>query len=187
MVPFDWNRFYMPGYNRCDQDGHTLQYPNLRGCVQDIDCLERYIEQTFDLNTTNILKLTSTPNLANPHKPMKKETEWPTYENIVGRLMSITASAQPRDVVHEHFSGCCAQARTVYPEIKGEGFFDEALVTYDVCCGGCYLRDVELAALLGAIVQKQLVVTVVLGSCDSGGAMLIPEVIEELIPEVPRK
>jgi hypothetical protein len=49
------------------------------------------------------------------------------------------------------------------------------------------LRDVELAALLGAIVQKQLVVTVVLGSCDSGGAMLIPEVIEELIPEVPRK
>ena len=83
----------------------------------------------------------------------------------------MTTYAQPGDIVHIHFSGHGAQAKTVYQGIKGDGGFDEALVTCDVCCGGRYLRDVEVAALLDDMVQKELVVTVVLDSCHSGGAV----------------
>ncbi|KAF8538860.1 hypothetical protein BDD12DRAFT_840666 [Trichophaea hybrida] len=94
--------------------------------------------------------------------------------------MMVTTEARPGDVVYIHYSGHGAQARTVYPELKGPNSVDEALVPCDIHCGGRYLRDFELAELLDIMVQKGLVVTIVLDSCHSGSASRGPR------GEVPR-
>lgn len=145
-------------------------YKNLKGCVPDINHVETYLKNTFNLTPDQIIKLTATAS-DNPEQPQEPPELLPTYENIVNKFKEVTAKAQPQDLVYIHYSGHGGRAKTIYEEIKGFGALDEALVPTDIGQPNSrYLRDLELAKLLDDMVQKQLAVTVVFDSCHSGGA-----------------
>ena len=148
-------------------DGH---YKNLRGCVQDINHVETYLKTTFNLTPDQIIKLTASAS-ENPNQPKESPEILPTYENIVAKFKEITAKAQPQDQVYIHYSGHGGRAKTIFESLKGFGGLDEALVPTDIGQpNSCYLRDIEFAKLLEEMVEKELVVTLVLDSCHSGGA-----------------
>lgn len=70
-----------------------------------------------------------------------------------------------------HYSGHGGRATTTFPDLKGKEGIDEALVPTDIGNSEArYVRDVEIAPLLKAMVDKGLIVTVVFDSCHSGGA-----------------
>ncbi|MEG3863329.1 caspase family protein [Microcoleus sp. herbarium12] len=144
-------------------------YKNLKGCVRDINLVADYLLKTLEIPFEQIFKLTS-PN-PDTIEAIQTPDILPTYKNIVENFQIITEFAQPQDRVYIHYSGHGGRAATIYLEIKGEGQNDEGIVPMDVGeSDGYYLRDVELATLLKRMTDKQLIVTVVLDSCHSGGA-----------------
>ena len=156
--------FYLP------HDLPDGRYKNLRGCVQDINHVETYLKTTFNLTTDQIIKLTATAS-ENPNQPQEPPELLPTYENIVVKFKELTAKAQPQDRVYIHYSGHGGRAKTIFESLKGFGALDEALVPTDIGQPNSrYLRDLEFAKLLEDMVEKELVVTLVLDSCHSGGA-----------------
>jgi Caspase domain len=145
-------------------------YKNLGGCVQDINHVETYLKDTFNLTPDQIIKLTATAS-DNPDQPQEPPELLPTYENIVAKFKELTAKAQPQDRVYIHYSGHGGRAKTIFESLKGFGGLDEALVPTDIGQPNSrYLRDLEFAKLLEEMVAKELVVTLVLDSCHSGGA-----------------
>ncbi len=145
-------------------------YKNLRGCVQDINHVETYLKDTFHLTPDQIIKLTATAS-DNPDQPQEPPELLPTYENIVAKFKELTAKAQPQDRVYIHYSGHGGRAKTIFESLKGSMGLDEALVPCDIGQPNSrYLRDLEFAKLLEEMVAKDLVVTLVLDSCHSGGA-----------------
>ncbi|MEO6862192.1 MAG: caspase family protein [Microcoleus sp.] len=145
-------------------------YKNLRGCVQDINHVETYLKDTFHLTPDQIIKLTATAS-DNPNQPQEPPELLPTYENIVAKFKELTAKAQPQDRVYIHYSGHGGRAKTIFEDVKGSMGLDEALVPTDIGQPNSrYLRDLEFAKLLEEMVAKDLVVTLVLDSCHSGGA-----------------
>ena len=144
-------------------------YPSLGGCVRDINHVERFLRDRLGLGDDRILKLTSTDNGSG--SPSEPGEQWPTYENMVGAFQRITAIARPGDQVYIHYSGHGGRTVTAFPKLKGEKGLDESLVPTDIGSPGTrYLRDVEMAYLLRQMTAKQLVVTLILDSCHSGGA-----------------
>lgn len=127
-------------------------YKNLKGCVQDINHVETYLKNTFNLTPDQIIKLTATAS-DNPEQPQEPPELLPTYENIVNKFKEVTAKAQPQDLVYIHYSGHGGRAKTIYEDIKGFAAFDEALVPTDIGQPNSrYLRDLELAKLLDDMV-----------------------------------
>ncbi|MBW4594882.1 MAG: caspase family protein [Brasilonema angustatum HA4187-MV1] len=156
---------YLP--NKLPDDA---SYKSLRGCVRDINHVEAFLKRQFNLPSEQIYKLTAS-NVDGSDEPSEPPSKWPTYENIVKKFKELTEIAQPKDQVYIHYSGHGGRAATTRPELKGEKGSDETLVPLDIGKStSCYLRDFELAALVQNMVDKELVVTVVLDSCHSGGA-----------------
>ena len=144
-------------------------YKSLKGCVRDINLVFDYLQKTLKIPSERIFKLTS-PN-PDSLEAVRATDVTPTYQNIVEKFKLITELAQPKEQVYIHYSGHGGRAATIYPELKGEGQNDEGIVPMDVGeSDGYYLRDVELATLLKRMTDKELIVTVVLDSCHSGGA-----------------
>src|ERR1700754_4145905 len=73
-------------------DGGT--YPNLGGCVRDINHIESFLKERLGLPDEQVVKLTATKNAGEDRPPEPKEF-WPTYENIVGAFRKVTAMAAP--------------------------------------------------------------------------------------------
>lgn len=145
-------------------------YKNLQGCVRDINHVETYLKETFNLTPNQIIKLTATAS-ENPQQPKEPPELLPTYANIVAKFQEVTAIAQPQDQVYIHYSGHGGRAKTIFANLKGDSGLDEALVPTDIGLPNSrYLRDLELAKLLEEMVEKNLIVTMVLDSCHSGGA-----------------
>ncbi len=148
-------------------------YDHLRGCVRDIDKVADYLEKSLKIPTEQITRLTSPlpadKNSTADARSARKEMP-PTYKNIVKAFNDVTKTAQAQDLVYIHYSGHGGRVKTIFPELKGEGQFDEGLVPMDVGDKGYYLRDVEMATLLKRMVDKGLIVTVIFDSCHSGGA-----------------
>ncbi len=153
--------YYLPGQL---PDGSF--YASLGGCVRDVKRVEDYLKKTQ--KPKQIFKLTSS-NIG-AVEPPEPQDQLPTYENIVAKFHAITEIAQKDDQVYIHYSGHGGRAKTIYPELKGVGQLDEALVPMDIVkTNERYLRDVEIATLLKKMVNKGLIVTVVFDSCHSGG------------------
>ncbi|KAH8150929.1 uncharacterized protein LAJ45_05111 [Morchella importuna] len=163
--------FYMPGGDRHDAAGNSLSFGSLNGCVQDVRSVEEYFKTQLKVDPSHIVALTSTKSKPGSKLPVQEEPRyWPTYENIVNLLKKVTKEAKTGDLVYIHYSGHGARVKTSYPNLKGVGGYDEAIAPHNIGCGGQYLRDVELAILLDAMVKKGLILTVVLDCCHSGGA-----------------
>ncbi|MDF5726390.1 MAG: caspase family protein [Rhizonema sp. PD37] len=144
---------------------------NLKGAVRDIDKVADYLIKSLQIPLERITKLTSRLEKTNSLADVRAEPkELPTYQNIVNAFNSITETANTGDLVYIHYSGHGGQVKTIFPELKGQGQFDESLVPMDVGDDGNYLRDVEMATLLKRMTDKGLFVTVIFDSCHSGGA-----------------
>jgi len=158
--------FYSHGNARQDLD---VSYHPLRGCVSDINAIENCITSTFSVEKECIRRLTaSVPKDVRQNEPEEDIDTIPTYENMVRAIKSVTDGANAGDLVYIHYSGHGAKVATIFPNIKGYGGIDEALVSTNICTGGRYLRDIDLASLLADMVHKRLMVTVTLDCCHSG-------------------
>ncbi len=155
--------FYLP--NRLAEGS----YPNLGGCVRDVQHIEDFLRRRLGLTDERLVKLTSTDGGGSePREPSERR---PTYENMVNAFNKVTQLASKGDQVYVHYSGHGGRTPTIVPKVKGPRALDEALVPIDIGnTSARYLRDVEIAKLLGAMVDKGLVVTVVFDCCHSGGA-----------------
>lgn len=147
-------------------------YKSLQGAVRDIDKVADYLEKSLQIPPEKITRLTSplpdTNSLADVRSARKEMP--PTYQNIVKAFKQITETAQGNDLVYIHYSGHGGRIKTIFPDLKGAGQYDEGLVPMDVGDNGYYLRDVEMATLLKRMTDKGLIVTVIFDSCHSGGA-----------------
>lgn len=144
-------------------------YRNLRGCVRDIDHVEAYLRNALHVPPDHITRLTSTTGPGN--NPVEPAAQLPSYENMVAAFKALAGKALDGDQVYVHYSGHGGRTTTAFPELKGAGNLDEALVPYDIGNSEArYLRDIELGALLKSIANKGAFLTVVLDSCHSGGA-----------------
>lgn len=144
-------------------------YPSLGGCVRDIKHVEAFLLSRLGVEPERILKLTA--SLGSAQQPAEPRDQWPTYENMVAKFKQLSAIAKEGEQVYIHYSGHGGRTLTAYKSLKGDDGLDEALVPTDIGNSEArYLRDVELAYLLKAMVDKGVVVTVVLDSCHSGGA-----------------
>jgi hypothetical protein len=144
-------------------------YRNLSGCVRDISQMEEFLKGRRGVPTEHILKLTATS--ADTGRLCEPPTRWPTYENMVAAFRQLTQMAKPGEQVYIHYSGHGGRARTLLPDLKAQNGIDEVLVPFNIGSPDArYLRDVELAYLLQEMRKKDLLVTLVLDCCHSGGA-----------------
>ncbi|HZF09109.1 MAG TPA: caspase family protein [Thermoanaerobaculia bacterium] len=157
---------YLP--NRMPSGGW---YPQLAGCVRDVERVEAFLRDHRGLAPERLHKLTASASGNGSTDPIEPRDRWPTYENIVAAFQQIMSAASPGAPVYIHYSGHGGRVSTAYPEIKGEGRLDETLVPVDIGDSEArYLRDVELAHFMRKMVDRGLLVTLVLDSCHSGGA-----------------
>ncbi|MGH9980327.1 MAG: caspase family protein [Nitrososphaeraceae archaeon] len=157
--------FYFP--NSLPGEGH---YPSLGGCVRDINHVENFLRQNLDIPEGNIFKLTSSYNSTNDGA-LESSEKLPTYSNIVNAFKSLTEKAQKGDQVYIHYSGHGGRTKTHIPTIKGNNGLDETLVPTDIGNASTrYIRDTEMAKIIERMLKKELVVTMVLDCCHSGGA-----------------
>lgn len=150
-------------------NGSTFR--SLGGCVRDIERVEKeLLLGRLKVPRENILKLTSSA-VAGAAEPPEPPEQWPTYDNIVRKFEELTERAEPGDQVYIHYSGHGGRLKTHFPELKGADEVDETLVPIDIRDRTTrYVRDIDLAYILKRMVDKELVVTLVLDSCHSGGA-----------------
>lgn len=144
-------------------------YRKLAGCVSDVKQVQAFLNTKLGLSDDNIFVYTATDSGAT--EPPELKELLPTYENMVTAFQKVLQISRSGDHVYIHYSGHGGRAATIFPELKGNNGFDEALVPMNIGYPEArYLRDVELAHLLKTMVDKELIVTLVLDSCHSGGA-----------------
>lgn len=144
-------------------------YRNLQGCVRDVSQVEHFLRHDLGLPHDRIIKLTASGGDAG--EPAEPREQWPTYENMVAAFRKLSEVTRPGEQAYIHYSGHGGRALTAYPELKGPGGLDEALVPTDIGDAGTqYLRDVELHYLIKGMVDRGVLVTVVLDSCHAGSA-----------------
>lgn len=144
---------------------------NLHGCVSDINRTEGFLRTQLGVAADHIMKLTATD--VGAARPAEPPDRWPTRENIVNAFRRLGEVAAPGDQIYVHYSGHGGRVRTPprFRHLKWGADMDEALVPADYSLTeDNFLRDFELAHILRGYVDRQLVVTVVLDSCHSGGA-----------------
>ena len=154
--------FYLP--NKLPNDA---SYQKLRGCVSDIQSVEAMLKKRVTPEPEIVTLLA--PNQGTD-EPGGSRTSWPTYANITAALHALLARTQPGDQAYIHFSGHGGRVPTRFEDLKGLPY-DVTLVPMDI--GGeetRYLRDLDVAYFLEALVAKKAVVSIVLDSCHSGGA-----------------
>ncbi|KAK4233731.1 caspase domain-containing protein [Achaetomium macrosporum] len=184
MTPTKWallcgGDHYFEGTAR-NRDGKTLKFPNLGGCVQDVNGMYNFLIST-GMRPSNIARLTAT---CGEGRPVEDEEFWPTHQNIVRELNRITDIATPGDLVYIHYSGHGIRRDATPPNPDGDSMMGMALVMTDVLRGGAYLTGYQLGSFIRKMVQKDLRVTLVLDSCYSGRAIRGPENTPEITPEV---
>ncbi|KAF3193749.1 hypothetical protein TWF225_009293 [Orbilia oligospora] len=181
MMPTIWAiligiDFYMPGEPGTSVERPGVYFPRLQGCVEDVSQVEKLLREFFDPKNLSIHRLTATPPGNDQKARPQAENLQPTYENIVATFNKITKEAKPDDVVYIHYSGHGARVKTIFSQLKQNSVeLDEALVPTDICCGGRYLRDVEVANLIDKMVEKKLVVTLILDCCHAESANRGPQ------------
>jgi Caspase domain len=147
-------------------------FPSLKGCVRDITRVEEELLKTrLSVPPERILKLRASNPGDGSKKPPEPPAEWPTYENITAKFDELIAMAPPKSQVYIHYSGHGGRATSIWKDLKGSNGIDETIVPINIedVAFSRYLRDLELARLIRKMVDKELVVTVVLDSCHSGG------------------
>ncbi|KAF4436509.1 hypothetical protein F53441_13230 [Fusarium austroafricanum] len=155
---------------RTNTNGGDIHYNNLRGCVNDALATREYLVNTMKVDPSHIdTLLAPVPGSKRPFPFPDEAYREPTYKNITSALEDVARISSKGDFVYIHYSGHGACATTMFGDLRED--IDHCLVPYDIAHGGKYLRDLEFGALLQDIVEKGVLLTVVLDSCYSGGAV----------------
>lgn len=142
---------------------------SLRGCVNDIDAVQRLLIEKAGVSPERITRLVS-PNWGEKHDTRVPERP-PILANLraeLGRLGGEEVGKDDRVLVY--YSGHGAQV--VVEESNGARYTREALVPKDRVVNlveDQYLFDWELNPLLSAITERTHQVTLVFDCCCSGG------------------
>jgi hypothetical protein len=147
--------------------GSREKIPDLSGCVNDVIRVKDFLQKRLQVPDSRIKTLTAPLSVGS-----FCGDRLPTYQSIVDALEQLGQRARPGDLVWIHFSGHGASLRAARPPgSKNLSLYDEALVPCDICDpDSSYLRDFQLEQMIRKLVEKELVVTLVLDSCFSGGA-----------------
>lgn len=146
------------------------RYPSLHGATSDVLRMALLLRDREALTPerTRLLLSRAGEDGLSAEPPERR----PTYANIVAAFQQLALEAEPGDRVYIHYSGHGTRTPTEYPGIKGLSGQDESLVPCDIGDPGSrYLHDLELAALVRRLVDRDLHVTLVLDCCHAGGAM----------------
>lgn len=142
----------------------------LHGPVRDVARLRCFLERELGVPDGRIRVLTASAGEGN--EPVEPQESRPTYANLVEALTRLGSEASPGDEVFFYYSGHGARTATQFPDLKGEGGWDESLVPCDAGDPGSrFLLDVELNVLVQRMVERELRVSLVLDSCHGGGAL----------------
>ncbi|KAL6409882.1 hypothetical protein AUP68_06284 [Ilyonectria robusta] len=146
-------------------DRYGSDIPSLGGCVNDVDAIRAYLEESqsvdVDASRTHYLTSPGTGRL-------------PTLNNVVDALEDVTNRGNSGDFVYIHYSGHGTRTRTAFSDLKGNNMDEGLLLLGDAQSGDDrgkpdMLADVELVFLLGEMSKKGLVIGVTLDCCHSGG------------------
>lgn len=158
---------YLNDGSRRHENGNALALKSLRGCVNDVRIIRKFLRDLFQLHDPTVL--TSTKSLTNGNVPQESEDRLPTYHNIKKKFNTIYEQAQPGDLFFFHFSGHGAPLRITSTSPAGRST-DPSLLPADYCCGKPALRGWQLNQWLKRFNKKKVQVIVILDSCHSGGA-----------------
>ena len=126
--------------------------PALRGCVADVQAMQRFLLQRVGVPMANLLVLTDAQA---------------TRAAILAGWRKHLAQAKADDFVFFHYSGHGSQAPSVDPT-EGDGL-DETLVAFDSRESGHFdLLDKELGLLIHEVEAKGAQVALLLDCCHSG-------------------
>lgn len=112
----------------------------------------------------------STPSDPNSRHPTEPPDRWPTYENVTSSIKTITADSKRGDLVYLHYSGHGTQMMEL-SEYSNKNTGNLALVLFDNLRGSRYLRGLDTARLIHAMVEKGLLFIIVLDCCFSGSVL----------------
>lgn len=149
-------------------------YPKkpLRGCVNDIDAVQKILLERAKVPKERILRLASPQEQAAPS--MEVAAQPATLANLRAAFATLAARVREGDSVFIYYSG--HGTRVEFTRQDGRRFHREALVPVDFDAGPAetLLYDHELNQLLGDITARTRSVTFVLDCCHSAGVMRDP-------------
>ncbi|CAI7572670.1 unnamed protein product [Penicillium pancosmium] len=145
---------YLNGGVRQCVGGKIPDIPNLRGCVNDVQEIKKFLQNEFQLHELHVL----TSSL---HSSGLKEPAC--------RLPTISEEARAGDLFYFHFSGHGARLQPTIKSPPGRSA-DPSLLTMDFGYGRPALRGWQLNEWLKLLSEKQVHVVVTLDSCYSGGS-----------------
>lgn len=138
-------------------DTYPAPVLSLRGCVNDADAMQQFLEHRLPAQHRSIQRLTNTAA---------------TRHAIIHTFREHLGQAQTGDVALFYYSGHGSQERTplLYQTVEPDGR-DETLVAYDSRLPGNWdIADKELAVLISEVAAHGGHVLVILDSCHSGTA-----------------
>ncbi|KAK7949326.1 uncharacterized protein PG986_010212 [Apiospora aurea] len=148
--------------------------PPLRGCVRDVLKIKAQLARS-PLGVDIKVLAAGPADATNPGYPGEvEEAELPTHSNVLSSIEGITARASAGNFVYIHFSGhsTAITPDSGSPSSNGStGDLALAVLASDDVAEIQYLRGLELAYQLKAMVDKGLKVTLVLDCCVSGSAV----------------
>ncbi|KAI9764584.1 MAG: hypothetical protein M1840_008313 [Geoglossum simile] len=144
-------------------------YPHkpLKSCVRDVQDIRVYLERVLQ-DSIKIQMITASKSDLKPPDTGKDPIVWPTYDNVVSALKTVTSLARSGDFVYIHYSGHGTR-KPPSGEFSNRSTGDLALVLLH---GGeenqvKYLWGFELASLLKVMANNGLIITLVLDCCFS--------------------
>ncbi|KAK4076846.1 hypothetical protein Purlil1_12554 [Purpureocillium lilacinum] len=162
--------FYMNDCSRKSGNGELFSLGNLRGCVNDVQAVAKFLRDEFQLVEPRILTSSLKPSsLTYPTEPTEPSHRRPTFDNIKREFNTLIEQAGPGDLVLFHFSGHGARLQPTSKSPAGR-LTDPSLMTMDFCCGKPAVRGWQLNEWLKRLNEKNVRTIVILDSCHSGGA-----------------
>ncbi|KAI1204902.1 putative caspase [Annulohypoxylon truncatum] len=143
-------------------------YPRrpLRSCVQDVHTIKECFEREMSSVHIQLLTASESYNLGMT-MPLPSPSLWPTLTNVISALESATSKANCGDFIYIHYSGHGTRLEPIF-DFSNSSTGDLALVLLKKDGSAEeFLKGPRLAGLLKAMVDKQLVVTLVLDCCFS--------------------
>lgn len=128
------------------------EFNDLHGPKNDVGKISSLLLNKFMFSSSNVKTILS---------------EEGTRENILNTLKNFSADIQKGDIFVFYYSGHGSVQKN---SLSSDGTNqDEGIVPVDACQTGLLIRDKELAAIFGAMIDKGAVITCIYDCCHSGG------------------
>ncbi|KAI1080151.1 caspase domain-containing protein [Whalleya microplaca] len=134
-------------------EGAPISIPPLRGAVNDVEEIDRHIQNHHYRGKLHVVKLTTSGEPA----------MLPTRANILNQFSTVTKNINHGDIIHVHYSGHGMRVKSEHPFPTGEYGIDLSVVTYDK-----FIRSQELNYHLREMSKKGAHVSIMCDCCHAG-------------------